>query len=307
MSKSLKIACIGEAMLELCADAVPGPSTLNVAGDTMNTAVYLRRGVSCAHQVSYVTRLGHDAFSDQMIGFMSAEDLDVSLIEKDDDRLPGLYAISVDPAGERRFAYWRGSSAARNLFQVDGKAQFATLEDMDIIYLSAITLAILPPEVRAALLAWITEFRTRGGQFVFDSNYRPKLWEDAATARTCIDAAWSICDIALPSIDDEFEVFGETKEADVLKRFQGYGCTVAVLKRGAAGPLNILDPFDGPKTYPAAKTVVDTTAAGDSFSGAFLAEYIQSRSVTSAMLAGHLCALEVVQHAGAIIPKRPAY
>lgn len=48
--------------------------------------------------------------------------------------------------------------------------------------------------------------------------------------------------------------------------------------------------------------VVDTTGAGDSFDGAFLAARLSGKSVTDAIRAGHDLAAVVVRHRGAIIP-----
>ena len=48
--------------------------------------------------------------------------------------------------------------------------------------------------------------------------------------------------------------------------------------------------------------VVDTTAAGDSFAGAYLAARLGGQSAQAAALAGNRLAARVVQHRGAIIP-----
>jgi 2-dehydro-3-deoxygluconokinase len=47
--------------------------------------------------------------------------------------------------------------------------------------------------------------------------------------------------------------------------------------------------------------MVDTTASGDSFNGAFLANYLKNYDITKALNAGHNCALAVIAYKGAII------
>ena len=172
-----RIACLGEVMIELALDdARPDHARLSVAGDTYNTAVYLKRSAP-EIDVAYVTRLGRDAMSDRILSDLKAEAVDASAVEIDPDRRPGLYAISTDGAGERAFAYWRENSAARNLFRSEtGRIDFEALAPFDMIYLSAITLAILPADVRGGLIEWLSEFP---GRVVFDSNYRPRLWTSA--------------------------------------------------------------------------------------------------------------------------------
>ena len=49
--------------------------------------------------------------------------------------------------------------------------------------------------------------------------------------------------------------------------------------------------------------VVDTTAAGDSFSAGYLAKRLQGGTIVESAQAGHLLAGTVIQHKGAIIPK----
>lgn len=65
MTAPLKIACIGEAMIELAFD---GTSPLvNFARDTLNTAIYLRRNLSLTHSVSFLSVVGTDPFSQRML------------------------------------------------------------------------------------------------------------------------------------------------------------------------------------------------------------------------------------------------
>lgn len=299
----MKVACIGEAMVELSLDSgALGEARVGFAGDTLNTAIYLKRMAGSALQVSYVTRLGQDDFSRQMVAFMEAEGLGTETIARDPDRLPGLYAITTDATGERSFSYWREAAAARRLFQTGSGVDFTALLEFDVLFLSAITLAILPDNVRHALIAWLADYKTRtGGRVVFDSNYRARLWESPDTAREAIGAAWRVSDIALPSLDDEMAVFADADEAAVLARLRHCGITSGALKRGRAGPLSLADPGTEINFPPAAK-VVDTTAAGDSFNGGYLAALLTGQSEAAALRAGHACACVVIGHHGAIVP-----
>ena len=68
------------------------------------------------------------------------------------------------------------------------------------------------------------------------------------------------------------------------------------------GPLGI--GWDGPlPAFPAESRVVDTTAAGDSFNGAFLAALLAGSSPPDCLLAGHMLASRVIRYPGAIIPE----
>lgn len=294
----MRVACVGEAMVELSRVDLPGGrATVGVAGDTYNMAVYLARLLGPG-AVSYLTVLGSDALSDGMVSAMRAEGIDTALVGRHPERLPGLYAIELDGGGERSFRYWREASAARTLFGGVG-ATFEDLATFDVVALSGITLAILPPDLRSALLARLRTLGLAGRGVVFDGNYRPRLWPDATTARESMDAAWATATIALPSFDDEVALRPGLSPSAALARIAALGAGEVVLKNGAAGP----SLASGPLRLPAASRVVDTSGAGDSFGAAYLAARLRGEAPDQAARAGHALACVVVAHPGAVIPR----
>ena len=300
---ALKIACIGEAMIEMIVDADGKQAALGVAGDSMNTAVYLARCLGPEYHVAFASMIGTDPLSARIESFIASEGVSTEFLKKHPTLLPGLYTIETNASGERSFSYWRSASAARHMFSSDQGLSFDDLAGFDIIFMSAISLAILPQAVRDQFFSWLTTFRSRGGQFAFDSNYRPALWTDQEEAKREISRGWTHCDIALPSIDDEMALFGDACESDVLKRFKSYGVHTGALKRGAFGPISIGDNARDLHPYKPAVKIVDTTAAGDSFNGGFLAHYLQTKNLAEAMQSGHDLANIVIGYRGAIIPR----
>lgn len=296
------IACIGEVMIELIAGK-DGTASLGVAGDTYNTAVYLNRLLKRDEvNVFYVTALGTDPYSGLILEHMKKHGLSSDFVERRDDRIPGLYAIDTDDRGERSFSYWRDSAAARTLFHPPCDIGLDRLNAFDLVFLSGISVAILPPDTRQRLLAGLDAFRARGGKVAFDSNYRPRLWESVEVARATTMEFWRRSDISLPSLDDEMALFAEDSEDQVLARLGSAGVNTGALKRGEGGPLDLSDP-DVTTDFAPVEKIVDTTAAGDSFNAAFLAAVVNRGNTADAMLAGHRLASKVIQHRGAIIDK----
>ena len=285
---------MGEVMIELI--AAPTTAKLSVAGDSYNTAVYLKRLLNKGETVSYITALGDDGFSKRITDDMARHDIDTSYVEIRADAMPGLYAIETDAAGERAFSYWRDSAAVRSLFQPPCQVELPCLLDFDLLFLTGISIAVLPSDTRKALLAQIDAFRASGGMVAFDSNYRPRLWADAGEAREVTAEFWARADICLPSLDDEMALFGQD-EAAVYARFEA---RLGAMKRGGLGPRG-LSGIAGGAVFAPAPVVIDTTAAGDSFNAGFLSVIINGGSIDEAMMAGHNLAMQVVQKAGAIL------
>lgn len=300
MTSGMKIACIGEVMIELVTHS-GDQATLNIAGDTYNTAVYLARLLNgTSSRVSYVTALGRDRFSDRVIRDMDQHRIGRDHVEFREDKVIGLYAIDTDASGERSFTYWRSESAARSLFADPGKVRLDQLMTFDLVFLSGITLAILPDVTRAALFRQLDRFRQAGGLVAYDSNHRPRLWGDDELARSVNLEMWSRTDIGLPSADDEQAIHGDRNADAVLTRLRQAGLVRGALKRGALGP-RALDPGLAAQSWPPVRSVTDTTAAGDSFNAGFLAGFASGATTDQAMALGHRLASEVVQHRGAIV------
>ena len=191
LSAIKRIACIGEVMIELIDDG-HDRLQMNVAGDTFNTAVYLKRMLGNSPiSVSYVTALGTDRLSKKILTTFDEHGLDASFIETRPDRTPGLYMIETSSDGERSFSYWRSESAARTLFQEPCQVSLEVLKTFDMVVVSGITLAILPEDIRQAFFVALEQFRAGGGVVVYDSNHRPRLWEDVETARTTNMSMWA--------------------------------------------------------------------------------------------------------------------
>lgn len=294
-----RIVAIGEAMVELAPAGADDLYRAGFAGDTLNTAWYLRKLLPASDQIAYFTALGQDALSDKLLAFIAAAGLDTAHIAQRDDSSVGLYMISLSN-GERSFSYWRGQSAARRML-ADDRALRAALQGADLAYLSGITLAILPPESRARLFDLLRDFRQAGGKVAFDPNLRPRLWPDPKTMTDTVMQAAALSDIALPSFEDEAGWFNDPTPAATARRYREAGVALVVVKNGA-GPM-ILATADQALTLtpPHVTDVVDTTAAGDSFNAGFLASYLQQGDLEQAGHAGASLAAAVIGQIGALV------
>lgn len=298
----MRVLAIGECMAELAPTDTDGDLRLGFAGDTFNTAWYLAR---CAPdtQVAYLTVLGDDAISQKMATFMRDSGIDDRFVQVAKGQTVGLYMITLDQ-GERSFSYWRGQSAAKALAN-DTAALDAAMDASDLIYFSGITLAILPAMGREALLAAAQKARAAGKTIAFDPNLRPRLWASDAEMTDTIMQAAAVSDIVLPSFEDEADWFNDANPKATANRYLNAGAVTVIVKNGADSVLYAEGASYAEVPVTPVQTLVDTTAAGDSFNAGIFA-----RHATGDTLAGgiaYACALsrQVVQSRGALVDFDP--
>ena len=301
-----KIAVIGECMIELSQKGAE--VSRGFGGDTLNTSVYIARQVDAdALEVHYVTALGEDNFSQQMLDAWQQENVHTELTQRLEHRLPGLYYIETDSTGERTFYYWRNEAAARFWLESEQAQEIcAQLAQFDYLYLSGISLAILNAASREKLMALLAQCRTNGCKVIFDNNYRPRLWASREETQQVYQQMLACTDIAFLTLDDEDLLWGQKPVEEVIHRTQAAGVREVVIKRGADSCLVSIqgEPMlEVPAVKLPKEKVIDTTAAGDSFSAGYLAVRLTGGSAEDAAKRGHLTASTVIQYRGAIIPK----
>jgi 2-dehydro-3-deoxygluconokinase len=300
-----RIACIGECMIEL-SPAEERTLLLAYAGDVCNTAVSLARlSRGTGIDVQFVTRLGDERHSDVMLDEWRAEGLDTELVDRLAGRAPGLYLIELDDEGERSFTYYRSESPARDLFADDAHARALRegLDGAEWLFLSGITLSLLGERAHRRLLGTLDDLRAGGTRVALDTNFRPRGWPDAATARGRIGDVLARCDLALPTLDDDRELFGDGDLDACLSRLAEIGVPEIAVKLGADGACVAFAGRTELVTAVPEVEVVDSTGAGDAFDAGYLHARLLGRDPAAAARTGNELAAVVLGHRGAIAPE----
>ena len=286
------IVGVGEAMVEF-APAGAGLYARAFAGDALNTLWYLARLGAPAR---FLTRVGADALSDGFVAFLSESGIDAGAVSRDPESTMGLYLIELDGA-ERRFLYWRDSSAARRLAD-DPERLDSGLAGATLVHVTGITLAIIGVEGRRNLVEALGRARARGARVSFDPNLRRRLWPDEAVAREAQAAIYAVTDIALPSFDDEATLWGDATPQATAARLAALGVDEIVVKNGAGAALV----HGGGEVRAREVEARDTTGAGDSFNAGYLAARLRGHTGLDACGLAHRLAGEVVRWPGALAP-----
>ena len=291
---------IGECMIEL-SSAGDDLWRQRFSGDVFNALWYARAHSADDADVAFHTAVGTDPMSDQMLAFIRSGGIRCAETPRIADRRPGLYTIQLNGA-ERSFTYWRDTSAAQMMVRHPGPL-WRDVAGADVVYFSGITLAILPPDDLETLLAGLLQHKKQGGLLAFDPNIRPHLWADKDRMLDVISRAAGLSDLVLPSFDDETTAFGDRTPQESAKRYADLGAGHVVVKNGPADTIHLQD---GQLTaFPVAPVgdIIDTTAAGDSFNGAYIACLLCGLPTEDAISAAQRCAGQVIRHKGAIISR----
>jgi len=293
------IVSIGECMLELSGRG--GEDwRMGFAGDTLNTLWALRALAGPKRPVNYISAFGDDPFSRDQIAFFRDNGIGIGNSPIIPGARPGLYAITLTGA-ERSFTYWRGDSAARQLAS-DPARLAKSLQSQSLVYFSGITLAILEDEPRNVLINAIGKARQAGSLIAFDANYRPRLWKSPEAAQRAINEALRVADIALPTFPDEKALYGDKASEATADRISAAGVREIVVKNGEAPALVRFEGYTESVPAVHVSQPVDTTGAGDSFNGSYLAARLVGLPPVEATKKAHAVAAAVVQVRGALAP-----
>lgn len=295
----MRFLAIGECMAELAPADTPATFGLGFAGDTFNTAWYLAR-LRPEVAVSYLSAVGEDAISAQMLEAMGKGGIGTDHIARLPGQTVGLYLITLDK-GERSFSYWRGQAAARQLASDPARLDDA-MDQADTLFFSGITLAILPQADRSNLLRALAKARSAGKTIAFDPNLRSRLWPSADEMTDAISEGAAVSDIALPSFEDEETFFNDADPDATADRYLAAGCSTVVVKNGALDVLFHAHGQRGTVPVTPVANVVDTTAAGDSFNAGVFAGLAQGQPLPKAIAGACALSARVVQGKGALVP-----
>ncbi|ARP87693.1 sugar kinase [Bordetella genomosp. 9] len=293
--RDFDIVGLGEPLLEFNQTRPGQPEFLQgFGGDTSNAIIAAaRQGARCA----YLTRVGADAFGEQLMQLWRAENVDTAGVVVDAQAHTGLYFVQHGADGHV-FSYMRRGSAASRMQPED--LSHGVIERATFLHVSGISLAISASACDTVFAA-MQRARAAGTQVCLDSNLRLRLWP-VDRARATLREAMRLADIFLPSMDDMRHLTGHTDPDGTLEWIRASGAAgVIVLKLGKEGA--ILD--DGTaRLRVAGLTVnaVDATGAGDCFAGNLLARRARGDDWPAAVRYANAAAALSTQGFGAVQP-----
>lgn len=293
--KSIDLLAFGEPMMEFAEVRRDGERLYlpGYGGDVSNAAVAAaRQGAKTA----IFTALGSDVFGQDFLDLWHREGIDCSSVILRKDGRTGAYFISYGAEGHV-FSYARAGSAA-SLVTVE-ELPLDQIASARILHASGISQAI-SDGCADAVFAAIRHAKANGTAVSYDTNLRLRLWP-LDRARAIIHGASALADILLPGLDDARQLTGLERPEEICAFYLDLGCGVVALTMGKNGTM--VATRERAEVI-AARPVeaVDATGAGDTFDGAFLAEWLVHRDpFRAAAYANAAAALSTLGH-GAVAP-----
>lgn len=266
MERKIDIAIIGECLIELSANGkLAETSTLNkyFGGDTVTTAVAIAR---LGGNVSYLTKVGNDGFSEFILSSLQKENIDTSLIKTNEEQ-NGMYIVS-HTLDKKEVLYYKRKTAATKLSVEDLTEE--NIKNLKMIYSTGVVQSLSASSrelVRESFkLAKANEVLT-----AYDPNYT-SCFMNSDDTKEYFEEIIDFTDVIFLSLKNDATKLYEFDSIDkVMKYFWDKGVKIVVIKShidngyytGYNGDISFTEFYNTQKA-------IDTTASGDVFNGGFL-------------------------------------
>lgn len=267
------VLCVGEVLIDFLGE---GGATLVDAvtfrpapgGASANAAVAAARAGAVT---AFAGRVGRDAFGDRLRQTLEAAGVDCSPLVADPSAATTLAFVVPAGQGAHGFQFCRGADARLQVEDLPA-ALFAGCRAV-----AGGGVSLSAPLSRQATLHALRAARAASALAVFDVNWRPALWPDAAEACAAFREAIALADVVKCN-DAELDLLCGS-EGGVAER------AAALLGRGTAGPFAVVVTLGhegavwvdrgGAVVHPGYRVdAVDAIGAGDCFTGTLLAWWV---------------------------------
>lgn len=253
----------------------------NAGGAPANVCV---QAVKFGCEAVYLSKVGNDGFGEFLIETLEKEGVDVRFISKSSKYDTSLAFVSFSADGEREFSFYRKMAA--DLYFTPEDFKDVRFLKGDILEFGSV--ALKTKEARQTHDDLIRRAKENGALIAFDPNLRFNLWEDKNELKKVVKDYLPYADI-LKLGSDELEFIMEGSEDEAVKKLFANPLKILLITYGSKGARLVLP--DGQSYYHPGYRVhtVDTTGAGDSFFGAFLAQLLDSDSLDYQKLLDMAC------------------
>lgn len=280
------VAVVGSLNMDLVVRAPrhpqPGETILGGEFHTFPGGKGANQAVAAARlgaKVQMVGRVGEDAFGEALLETLGKDGVDATHVRRDPGAATGVALITVDSSGQNTIVVASGANA--RVTPEDVSAAEGEIADAAVLLLQLE--CPLPAVGRAVEMA-----HRHGTRVVLNP----------APARPLPTELLSRIDYLIPNQTELRRLAGLDSPSQAVGRLQDVGVKHVIVTLGEEGALAVEAGQE--VRFPAHRVqVIDTTAAGDAFVGAFAAALVEGRSTHEAVAWGNAAGALAVTRAGA--------
>lgn len=260
----------------------PGETLLGAEFRTFPGGKGANQAVAAARlggQVKLIGRVGADAFGDALLETCTRDGVDTGHVERLEDAPTGVALITVDDAGQNTIVVVPGANG--KLSPPDLLAAAPAFEGASVV--------VMQLEVPLLTVIYAADLARRHGA---------RVVLNPAPAQPLSTTGLEQVDVLIPNQSEAALLTGCASAGDAARRLIALGVRSVIVTMGERGVL--IAEGETLTHLPAHQvSVVDTTAAGDAFVGAFAVGLAEGRTVREAAAWGNAAGALAVTRAGA--------
>lgn len=264
--KRFDVVCLGELLVDFTPYGL-SPSGMrlfeqNPGGAPGNVAAALAK---LGHSVAFIGKLGDDMNGRFLRQSLIETGVDVSALLTDTYAHTSMAFVSLSPDGERDFTFIRDADTKLHADEIKREM----IENSKVFHFGALSMTDAP--AYSATLRALELAREAGCIISYDPNYRALLWPDKDEAVMRMRSVLSQVNILKVSEEEAALLTGKVSIEDGGRELLSQGPSCVAVTQGANG-VTVFLPSGNVHTPTFPGNVVDTTGAGDAFTGGFLSQ-----------------------------------
>ncbi len=258
------VVALGELLIDFTCQSVDADGYPTMAAHPGGApANFLAALTKFGAKTAFLGKVGNDTFGKLLKGTLDTVGINTQGLVMADDVFTTLAFVTLDATGDREFSFARkpGADIALKFEEIDLKL----IDVAKIFHFGSLSLTDEPS--RTATQKAVAYAKQKGKLITYDPNLRKPLWTDIKTAKEQLLWGMKQADIVKIS-DEEVEfLFGLGVKEGAAHILENYGVKLVFVTCGAEGCYFKNKQTEGHIDSLSGIKVVDTTGAGDIFTG----------------------------------------
>jgi fructokinase len=257
------VCCFGEVLIDFLQDKhQPGLFQRFAGGAPANVAVAVAK---LGGHSKFIGMLGKDMFGDFLLNELQSYAVDCSAVRQTTDAKTALAFVALNQQGDRSFSFYR-PPAADLLYKAE-HCPAELWQQKGILHLCSNSLT--EPDIAQTSFALVRLAQQHGWLVSVDANLRHNLWNEGNASRELVIQLLEMADVVKLS-EDELDYLAEGKDRQQWLRYILTFRPAWLVVTAGAGEVQSYTKTAAFTLPVAIVPVLDTTAAGDAFVGAWL-------------------------------------